>query len=277
MGGCPHTFSSYPPFQPWVDVLSFLLPFLVPFCIGIHERHPFLDWILIVLFLYLCHWNLVYALCLCLCFVFVVLPLPSFFFVVVVVVVVPLLLSVMVWVLLSYYSTKIATRNKGKWRRRTLYKTVISAIMGSWEGEITFWWNSQCDILWLKTAWKEMLSLHWFHDWRCWLFIRSSICPFYSTNGELDSIGLRTWPCMVRHNQAISTRSSTSTTGGRSQKEVADLDCYIPNTHRLQDCKSQNCLHFTFKHACVCWFAASTILLGKLVQSLVPLFESYWY
>ena len=117
MGGCPHTFSSYPPFQPWVDVLSFLLPFLVPFCIGIHERHPFLDWILIVLFLYLCHWNLVYALCLCLCFVLVVLPLPlSFLFLCVVVVL--LLLSVIVWVLLSYYSTKIATGNKSLGRPR---------------------------------------------------------------------------------------------------------------------------------------------------------------
>lgn len=115
-GSCPHTFSSYPPFQPWVDVLSFLLPFLVPFCIGIHERHPFLDWILIVLFLYLCHWNLVYALCLCLCFVLVVLPLPlSFLFLCVVVVL--LLLSVIVWVLLSYY-TKIATGNKSLGRPR---------------------------------------------------------------------------------------------------------------------------------------------------------------
>ena len=38
----------------------------------------------------------------------------------------------------------------------------------------------------------------------------------------------------------------------------------------LTDCKSQNCLHFTFKHASVCWFAASPILLCKLVQSLVP-------
>ena len=138
--------------------------------------------------------------------------------------------------------------------------------MGSWEGEIACWWNSKCDILWLKTVW-EMLSFIDFMTGDAGCFIRSSICPFYSTNGELDSIGLRTWPCMVRHNKQYQP--------GVLPQQLEDgvknkLQIWTVISPTLTDCKSQNCLHFTFKHACVCWFAASPILLGKLLQSLVP-------
>lgn len=146
--------------------------------------------------------------------------------------------------------------------------------MGSWEGEIAFWWNSQCDILWLKTAWKCFPFTDFMTGGAgCWSGLPSVrfIAPTASSIPSVFGLGPAWFDTTKQYQPGVLPQQLED---GVKNK----LQIWTVISPTLTDCKSQNCLHFTFKHAaCVCWFAASPILLCKLVQSLVPLFAENWY
>ena len=144
--------------------------------------------------------------------------------------------------------------------------------MGSWEGEIACWCTSKCDILWLKTVW-ECFSFTDFMtgDAGCWSGLPSVrfIAPTASSIPSVFGLGPAWFDTTKQYQPGVLPQQLEDGV----VKQVADLDCYIPNTHRLQESK------LLTLHSCafICILILRYQFIHTLLYASIILFISIYH